>query len=646
MRRFADMKHTAILILLLLLLPTGLLRAERLDKALACEFAREFLHSRTTRSFGGSEIQHTATLPGGFVFTTSNAFVIVGEKDGTPIALGYGETHPQATTSQQLIPPTLSALLHNANVRTTSADDLFLPAGAPAGPLLTTVRHQSAPYNAACPYYTYEDGSTSEERCVVGCVATALEECLTYYQREIILKDTLHGWETKHYSIPDVLPGAQIDTRLILDDYDTEKASPEALDAIARLNLYCGMAAHMNWGIHESGASVRRLVEPLKRAFGYGFVHYADSYKYAPQEWVQMIANEVREGRPVLYAGYTQFIEGHAFVIDGIDAEGFFHVNWGYGGAYDGYFRLDILAFYEDEANKHDAYAAQGFFCNQEALLLHPDNITVSLPDTLERTGMEVVVDSIYPLAIPQEGKFTPIAIHVRNTSDQTLTTPFELFTNAPTDTLLFEQGDYVALTGVTLAGGESRLLIVDAWFTETGNRQLRISPDDILVLKTLDVEVIPNEKHILKHTISTPTFPSATEVQFIATIRNSSVAKARAGILQRYFLDEGTTCRDYTGAYQQSEVIYLNPGEEHIDTVVFRNLKPATTYTFKVKYDWHDVEEFTFSTPSTDGIETPAIKPILSDDWYSLDGRKLKQQPLKTGIYIHKGKAVVVKRE
>lgn len=643
MRSFAVMKKILTVITLLLLLPLGSLHAERLSEVSAREFAHRFFQQHPARSNRLGEITLTATLPSGFVFTASDAFVIVGGKNESPIALGYGDAQNGVSTTPQNLPPTLTALLNQELGATQSQTELFLQPGAPAGPLLTTVRHQEAPYNAACPYFTYEDGTVSESRCVVGCVATALEECLTYYQREIVLQDTLHGWETAHYVIPDVLPGTRIDTRLILDNYDTEAASPEALDAIARLNLYCGMAARMNWGVSESGANVRRLVEPLQRAFGYGFVHYADSYKYAPQAWVSMIANEVREGRPVLYAGYTQFIEGHAFVIDGIDAEGFFHVNWGYGGAYDGYFRLDVLAFYEDAENKRDAQAAQGFFCNQEVLLLHPDKISVSLPDTLTRSGMEVVVDSMYALITPQEGKFTPIALHLRNTSEQTLTTPFELFTNAPTDTLIFEQGDYVALTGITLAAGEARKIVVDARFTETGNRQLRISPDDSLVLKTIDVEVIPNVRHILKHTISAPTFPSAEEVQLQVTIRNSSAAEARAGILQRYFLDEGMTCRDYTGAYQQSHVLYLNPGEEHTDTIIFRNLKPATTYTFKVKYDWHDAGLTTFITPSTDGIHSPSQADERNDEWYTIDGRRLLSLPKKSGIYIRNGKKIML---
>ena len=621
---------------LIVFFSTTTLSAQRISEEAARDFATNFLRLPTARG-AVSTLQRTATLPAGHVFSTPDAFVVVGGDDEAPVALGYGTKEADATT----LPPALSALLHNATPRTSQAE-IFLQPGAPAGPLLTMVRHQKAPYNAACPRYTYDDGTVSDERCVVGCVATALEEILTYYRREIVLQDTLHGWETPHYAVADVLPDTKVDTRLILDNYDTQAASPEALDAVARLSLYCGMAARMNWGLQESGASVHRLTEPLKRAFGYGFVHYADSYQYAPAEWVKMIAREVRAGRPVLYAGYTQFIQGHAFVIDGIDTEGFFHVNWGYGGAYDGYFRLDVLAFYEDKEGKRDEVAAQGFFCNQEALLLHPDCITPELPDTLVRTGQEIVIDSIVPLAEPRAGMFTPLALYLRNASDTTLTTPFELFTNAPTDTLLFEQGDYIALTGVTLAPGEARRLVVDTQFNEVGNRLLRISPDDIQVLATVEVEVLPYVSSALHYTVSAPTFSAPNAVQFTVTAQNSATAAGRTGVLQQFFLDEGAECRDYTGAVQQSHVLYLTPDETRTDTVTFRNLKPATTYTFKVKYKWYDVEEITFTTPDADGI-TPPCSDAENEVWHMLDGRRLPCRPITPGIYILNGKRVRV---
>ena len=621
---------------LLSLLGITALSAQRISESVARDFAADYLRVPTARGVGCA-LQCAATLPAGYVFTSPDAFVVVGGEDDAPVALGYGTRG----SDSKALPPALTALLHHARSGAWQAE-IFLQPGTPVGPLLTTIRHQEAPYNAACPYYIYDDGTVSEERCVVGCVATALEEILTYYQREIVLQDTLHGWKTDHYEIADVLPGTRVDTHLILNDYDTEAATPEAIDAVARLSLYCGMAAQMNWGLKESGTSVYRLVEPLKRAFGCGFVHYADSYQYAPAEWVKMIAREVRAGRPVLYAGYTQFIEGHAFVIDGVDAEGLFHVNWGYGGCYDGYFRLDVLAFYEDYEGKRDTQAAQGFFCNQEALLLHPDAITPELPDTLSRTGLEVAVDSIYPLEPPRTGMFTPVAVCVRNTSDATLTTPFELFTNTPTDTLLFEQGNYIALTGVTLSPGEARTLVVDAQFSGTGNQLLRISPDDIQVLATTEVEILPYVRPLLSYTVSAPAFPTPDAVQFTVTAQNSSAAQGRAGVLQQVFLDEGPECRDYTGAYQQSHVLYLNPGEERTDTVTFRNLKPNTTYSFKVRYKWTVVHEITFTTPSVDGISPPSTE-AQDEGWYLLDGRRLQHRPTAPGIYIHNRKRIRV---
>ena len=38
----------------------------------------------------------------------------------------------------------------------------------------------------------------------------------------------------------------------------------------------------------------------------------------------------------------------------------------------------------------------------------------------------------------------------------------------------------------------------------------------------------------------------------------------------------------------------------------------------------------------------TSSLKP--SDDWYTLDGRQLSGAPSRKGIYIHQGRARIVK--
>lgn len=73
-------------------------------------------------------------------------------------------------------------------------------------------------------------------------------------------------------------------------------------------------------------------------------MHYLDSYKYNPVAYWNFLAQELIARRPIYYSGSAMNLEGHAFVLDGLDANGLFHVNWGYYGSYDGYFRLDVLA--------------------------------------------------------------------------------------------------------------------------------------------------------------------------------------------------------------------------------------------------------------------------------------------------------------
>ena len=59
-----------------------------------------------------------------------------------------------------------------------------------------------------------------------------------------------------------------------------------------------------------------------------------------------MIYDELAAKRPVYLSGTSvsgTSVVGHAFVCDGYDGEGLFHINWGWGGMSDGFFRLTLL---------------------------------------------------------------------------------------------------------------------------------------------------------------------------------------------------------------------------------------------------------------------------------------------------------------
>lgn len=579
-----------------------------------------------------------------WLFTDSRgAFVLAAADDCLPPVLGYGHA------SGGQLPPALRAWErrgahlqpqygNSGHAASAPATDFpLLATGTPVEPLLPMVRDQYAPYNACCPYYRFDDGTLSESRCVVGCVATALEEILTYYRRPVELADTLFGWTTDHYDIPDMLPGTRVETSLIRNDYKGDYTAEEAA-AVAELSYLCGVAARMNWGTVESGANIERLVEPLRRALRIPYVHCVDSYKYRPSDWIAMLCRELRAGRPILYTGYVMAGGGHAFVVDGIDADGFFHVNWGYGGAYDGYFRLDLLNFAEPAYDITAESRPYGFYCGQQALLLCPDPVAEELPDTLARTGLDVAVEAVRCLQAPETGKYTRLQLDLRNDTEETLTTPFELFTNAPADTAFFAQADYVALAGLTLRPGETRTMEVNATFSEAGDRVLRLSPDEVHVVAEIPLTVARGVPARLAVGEPRLDFPAVGTARVSVGIENAPDA-GRAGCNLTFGLYEGE--EDKTdGDTRHTQPVYLEPGERADYTALFRGLRAGVTYTLLVRYPWNPLYTLRFTMPDATGVDAPAAEsaPV---EWYTPDGRRV-DGPERTGVYLERvGKRV-----
>lgn len=641
------------------------------DSLTARRTAARFLASQdgarlTTKSINttASKLELRATSSASYLFADHRGrFVLASADDKLPAILGYGTASPQDKEMPAALRDLITSydrLLRRGNVRLLGSDG-----GAAVSPLLTAVRHQKSPYNAYCPHYTV-DGVESEARCVVGCVATALEEVISYYKRQVTLVDTLHGWATDHYVIDDILPGATVDCSLIRENYDSLGTYTDAeADAVARLSYYLGVAVHMNYGLSESGASVSRVEEPLRRAFGFGYVHYADSYKYTPEDWLAMLRREIRAARPVFYAGFAVRMNGHAVVLDGLDDDGLFHVNWGVDGDYDGYFHLDLLNAAEPAWDITETGRSLGFAYNQEAVLIHPDALDVTLPDTLSRTGTEIFIDSVsFPLQ-PEASKISPIRFHLRNTASTSLTTPLEFFLNTPADTALFEQGYYLAISGVTLAAQDTCTLTVMAQFSASGDYTLHASADDENLLCAVPVTVNAYAAPALTFPEPTADFPEATEISSETTassetegsseteatsetctlrimqpIDNTS-GEGRAGVKVTYELFEGEPLEDHNGT-AHALYCFLPAGEVRTDTVLFRGLTPGQSYTLYVRCPWTIRHTVRVTCPVPTSITSPTLSPGASSSsssspLYDLTGRRITQ-PARGQIYIKSG--------
>lgn len=521
------------------------------------------------------------------------------------------------------------------------------------------VRHQKDPFNRCCPVYIDDNGKNSGQRCQVGCVATALESIISYHRREIVLQDVLPAWSTKNFTTTDIPAGTTVDTRLILPDYGdgtavsvemSEEDYAASVDAVARLSLMCGMMAQMNWGLAASGADAGDLVEPMKNILGWKTAEYIDSYKYTPAQWREILKNELRNGRPILYTGYTVNIDGHAFVIDGFDENDRFHVNWGYGSSYyDHYYDITELCPFANPDDTQASDVMQGFFCNQQALLLSPDEVDLSLAaDSLKRTGKEIDVESVRVEGGILTGKYTPVTFTLRNTSDLPLTTPFEVFTNTAYDKDLFREGDYGALFGVTLEPGERRTMTVPCLFSKKGSRTLHVSPDDVTVLGNRTVSITSGSSDALSFEPVEVTFTRESDEEdalisatFNVPIKNGSILE-RAGSMITYGLMPSTDVVD--GDWRHYEYCFLPANDQATSSVTFKGLTSGDEHLFVVRWPWKIQQSCTFTVPSSlvVGIpETLVLQPMTTDDAvYDLSGRRTAATG--HGLLIHDGKKTI----
>lgn len=204
-------------------------------------------------------------------------------------------------------------------------------------PLIKTHWNQDYPFNDLCPML--DDGS----RAYTGCVATAMAQVMKY-----------HEWPeqgTGSHTYTDPYCGQTLSANfgettyrwdLMPNDYDGTWTA-EQIKAVATLMAHCGVAVDMQYMPDGSGAYSGDVPAALVNYFGYAedIIHRDRDY-YTQNEWIEMMKAELDASRPVYYHGQSTG-GGHAFVIDGYNVDGYFHVNWGWGSNLDGYFLIATL---------------------------------------------------------------------------------------------------------------------------------------------------------------------------------------------------------------------------------------------------------------------------------------------------------------
>lgn len=206
---------------------------------------------------------------------------------------------------------------------------------APIEPMCDTRWNQSAPFNDDCPTY-------NGQRCVTGCVATAMAQVMKYHNYpEKGTGSKTYTSSTIGQSLTIDYANTTYDWANMLNVYDSDATATQN-KAVANLMYSCGVAVDMNYTPSESGASSMEIAPAMINYFGYDKgLHYVPRDYYGLEDWENLVYENLSYG-PIQYSGQNDE-GGHSFVCDGYSSDGYFHINWGWGGMSDGYFLLTAL---------------------------------------------------------------------------------------------------------------------------------------------------------------------------------------------------------------------------------------------------------------------------------------------------------------
>jgi hypothetical protein len=224
--------------------------------------------------------------------------------------------------------------------------DQWPPAGTtPTGGWLASNWTQDPPYNALCPRDLAHGGA----RSLAGCPAVAMAMIVNYYA-------TIHGtsfasgdryWHSyagNSYWIPDAAMQYGFPDFATLNGYlqtltqHWDQSTPLTNTDKAALTFACGVAARQVYSASGSGTfGVDQAYDAYQRFAFDGSRLVLDS---DPELYPDM-ARQMRDAQPahlaVVDPGWTT---GHNVVVDGWNTDNYFHLNFGWGGAYNGWYLL------------------------------------------------------------------------------------------------------------------------------------------------------------------------------------------------------------------------------------------------------------------------------------------------------------------
>nr|NQU93903.1 C10 family peptidase [Bacteroidota bacterium] len=194
--------------------------------------------------------------------------------------------------------------------------------------------NQDCYYNNDCP----ADASGPCGHVYAGCGAVAMAQQMKYYSHPSTGTGS-HSYTHATYG----LQSANFGTTTY--DYSQMPNSISANNShIAQLMYHCGVSVDMDYGTSGSGCWSNAIDAALKTHFDYSSSQAWDwRGNYTDPQWLTLVKAELDGGHPLIYYGNNAGTNGHFFNCDGYNDSDYLHINWGWSGAYNGYFQVTSL---------------------------------------------------------------------------------------------------------------------------------------------------------------------------------------------------------------------------------------------------------------------------------------------------------------
>ena len=344
------MKYKYFLTLLLFVF-TSHAFAQKVSLQVAQQKAKTFMTAKgIPMEKGVARAQLSNTIAGQaplYVFNSKEGkgFVIVSGDERTEEVLGYGL---DSEFDENHLSENMKSWLQSCSeqIAALGEEEGAEPAKVsthPVLPNLVTAMWSQGDGSESGDAFNYLCPTINGKHCVTGCVATAMAMVMHYNKWPENYTTEIPAYEANEtLGTVEKLPKLKFDWNYMLDRYD-EGQTDRQCKAVAQLMRYCGQGVLMDYGVDASSAYTSDVAMALRTYFGYDVnTRYEKRSDYSAQGWDNLIYNELKNGRPVVYAGANPG-GGHAFVCDGYDGQGYYHINWGWSGYCNGYFKLSVL---------------------------------------------------------------------------------------------------------------------------------------------------------------------------------------------------------------------------------------------------------------------------------------------------------------